>query len=125
MNNINVLILGSNGYIGIELVKLLLNHSKVNIKYLCGYTSVGKKLSTFDKYFKKYKLPKISKFNKKYLNKIDIVFSALPNGDAQKISKFLSDKQKLIDLSGDFRLLNHNDYNKWYKTKHKSLRSLH
>ena len=46
MNNINVLILGSNGYIGIELVKLLLNHSKVNIKYLCGYTSVGKNLST-------------------------------------------------------------------------------
>ena len=44
MNNINVLILGSNGYIGLELVKLLLNHSKVNIKYLCGYTSVGKKL---------------------------------------------------------------------------------
>ena len=43
MNNINVLILGSNGYIGIELVKFLLNHSKVNIKYLCGFTSVGKK----------------------------------------------------------------------------------
>ncbi len=120
MNNINVLILGSNGYIGLELVKLLLNHSKVKIRYLCGYKSVGKKLSTFDKYFKKYKLPKISKFNKKYLNKIDIVFSALPNGDAQKISKFLSDKQKLIDLSGDFRLLNYNDYKKWYKIKHKA-----
>ena len=124
MNNINVLILGSNGYIGIELVKLLLNHSKVNIKYLCGYTSVGKKLSTFDKYFKKYKLPKISKFNKKYLNKIDIVFSALPNGDAQKISKFLSDKQKLIDLSGDFRLLNHQDYKKWYKIKHRATKKI-
>ena len=120
MNNINILILGSNGYIGLELVKLLLNHSKVKIKYLCGSRSVGKKLSTFDKYFKKYKLPKISKFNKKYLNKIDIVFSALPNGDAQKISKFLSDKQKLIDLSGDFRLLNHKDYKKWYKTEHKA-----
>ena len=120
MNNINVLILGCNGYIGLELVKLLLNHSKVKIKYLCGYTSVGKKLSTFDKYFKKYKLPKISKFNKKYLNKIDIVFSALPNGDAQKISKFLTYNQKLIDLSGDFRLLNHNDYKKWYKIKHKA-----
>ena len=52
MNNINVLILGSNGYIGLELVKLLLNHSKVKIKYLCGYASAGKKLSTFDKYFK-------------------------------------------------------------------------
>ena len=50
MNNINALILGSNGYIGIELVKLLLNHSRVKIKYLCGSRSVGKKLSTFDKY---------------------------------------------------------------------------
>ena len=118
MNKLNALILGSNGFIGLELVKLLLNHSKINIKYLCGNSSVGKHLSSFDKYFKNYRLPKIIKFKKKYLKNIDIIFSALPNRGAQKLSKSIDSKVKLIDLSGDFRLLNSQIYKKWYKKKH-------
>ncbi len=121
MKKLNVLILGSNGFIGLELVKLLLNHNKINIKYLCGNTSVGKKLSNYDKYFEKYNLPKIVKFNKKYLKEIDVIFCSLPNGDAQKISKFVNNKIKLIDLSGDFRLKNPKIYKKWYKQKHLSI----
>ena len=49
MNNLNVLVAGSTGYIGIQLVKLLLKHNNVLIKYLCGNTSVGKNISSFDK----------------------------------------------------------------------------
>ena len=49
MPNINVLIAGSTGYIGIELVKILSKHKNVSIKYLCGNTSVGKKISFYDK----------------------------------------------------------------------------
>ena len=48
MPKINVLIAGSTGYIGIQLIKLLLKHKKVNIKYLCGNNSIGKNISTFD-----------------------------------------------------------------------------
>ena len=44
MSKINVLIAGSTGYIGAQLVKLLTKHKKINIKYLCGSSSVGKKL---------------------------------------------------------------------------------
>ena len=117
MNKLNVLILGSNGFIGLELIKLLLNHSKINIKYLCGNSSIGKHLSSYDKYFKNFPLPKIKKFKKKYLKNIDIIFSALPNRGAQKLSKLIDSKVKLIDLSGDFRLLNSQIYKKWYKKK--------
>ena len=49
MHKINVLVAGSTGYIGIELVKILINHKYVNIKYLCGNTSAGKSLSNYDK----------------------------------------------------------------------------
>ena len=56
MAKLNVLIAGCTGYIGIELVKLLITHKRVNIKYLCGSTSVGKKISHFDKSIK-VKLP--------------------------------------------------------------------
>ena len=49
MAKLNVLIAGSTGYIGIELVKILLKHKDISIKYLCGNTSVGKKISFYDK----------------------------------------------------------------------------
>ena len=49
MSKLNVLIAGSTGYIGIQLVKLLLNHKNINIKYLCGNSSIGKDISIFDK----------------------------------------------------------------------------
>ena len=46
MSKINVLISGATGYIGIQLTKILVNHKKVNIKYLCGSSSIGKKISS-------------------------------------------------------------------------------
>ena len=120
MPKINVLVAGSTGYIGIQLICLLAKHKNVNIKYLCGNNSIGKKISNFDKKLKKIKLPKIIKFKKELLKDIDIVFTALPNGQAQTISKNLLKKNKLIDLSADFRLKNTREYLKWYKQKHKA-----
>jgi len=52
MRKLNVLIAGSTGYIGVQLVKLLSNHQNINIKYLCGNSSVGKNISFFDKNLK-------------------------------------------------------------------------
>ena len=120
MPKLNVLIAGSTGYIGIQLIKLLVKHKYINIKYLCGNSSIGKKISNFDKSLSNKKLPKIVKFNKEYLNKIDIIFTALPNGEAQKISNYLKYGNVLIDLAADFRLEKASEYLKWYKIKHKS-----
>jgi Acetylglutamate semialdehyde dehydrogenase len=52
MSKLNALIAGSTGYIGIQLVKLLIKHPNINIKYLCGNTSKGKSISHFDKSIK-------------------------------------------------------------------------
>ena len=65
MDKLNVLIAGSTGYIGTQLVKLLCKHKNIKIKYLCGNTSVGKNISYYDKDLKKYKLPKVIKINYK------------------------------------------------------------
>ena len=54
MDKLNVLIAGSTGYIGTQLVKLLCKHKNVKIKYLCGNTSVGKNISYYEKNLKKY-----------------------------------------------------------------------
>ena len=124
MHKLNVLIAGSTGYIGIQLIKLLIKHKRINIKYLCGNTSVGKKISFFDQTLKSKKLPRIIKFKKNLLNDIDIIFTALPNGQAQVISKYLLKKNTLIDLAADFRLNKSSDYKKWYKQKHNAINNI-
>ena len=120
MSKMNVLIAGATGYLGNELIKILINHKKIKIKYLCGSSSVGKKISDFDKSIK-FKLPKITKISKSKINECDIIFAALPNGEAHIISNKLNKNNVLIDLSGDFRLKKSNDYLKWYKQKHKAI----
>ena len=124
MPKLNVLVAGSTGYIGVQLIKLLIKHNKINIKYLCGNSSVGKKISFFDKSLNSKKLPKIVKFNKSYLNDVDVVFTALPNGEAQVISNNLTKKNVLIDLAADFRLQKASEYLKWYKKKHKAIKNI-
>ena len=120
MSTLNVLVVGSTGYIGVQLIKLLIKHKYIKIKYLCGNSSVGKKISNYEKSLTNIKLPKIIKFNKKLLNNVDVVFTALPNGEAQDISKHLNKKNILIDLGGDFRLKKASEYLKWYKQKHRA-----
>ena len=124
MHKLNALIAGSTGYIGVQLIKLLVKHKNVKIKYLCGNTSVGKNISFYDNSLKTKKLPKIIKFEKKYLKDVDIIFTALPNGEAQEISKFLLKKNTLIDLAADFRLKKSSEYLKWYKQKHKAINNI-
>ena len=120
MKKLNVLVAGSTGYIGIQLVKLLCKHKFVKIKYLCGNSSIGKKIETYDKSLKKYKLPKIIKIKYKYFNEVDVIFTALPNGQSQIIANNLNNKNVLIDLSADFRIKKFDIYEKFYKIKHKS-----
>ena len=89
MSKLNILVAGSTGYIGVQLINLLVKHNKVKIKYLCGNSSIGKDISFYDKSLKNQNLPKIIKFNKNLLKDVDIIFTALPNTGAQTISKSL------------------------------------
>ena len=124
MNKLNILIAGSTGYIGVQLVKLLCKHKFVKIKYLCGNTSIGQKIYTYDKSLKKYKLPNIIKIKYKYFKNVDVVFTALPDGQSQKIANNLNERNILIDLSADFRLKKSSIYKNFYKIKHKSKSSI-
>ena len=48
---------------------------------------------------------------------MNIIFTALPNGEAQKISNKLKKHNILIDLSADFRLNNAKTYLTLFKYK--------
>jgi N-acetyl-gamma-glutamyl-phosphate reductase len=114
----NVLINGASGFVGLELIKILNNHKFINLKYLCSRGSIGKSINSFLKNKIKKKLPLISDINKADLNDVDIIFSALPHGEAQLLSNNISPHHILIDLSADFRFSDVEVYEKWYGQKH-------
>jgi len=117
-DSLNIVVAGATGYIGLELIKILSRHRKSKILYLCATKSIGKPIEFFDKSFKKKNLPKISKIQNIKWNNIDVLFTALPNGEAHNIAKIIPRKVKLIDLSADFRLDSPIEYKKWYGITH-------
>lgn len=82
---INVSVVGATGYIGLELIKLLTKHPKVKIKNICAQSNIGKPMYKFDSSLKKKSLPKITNLASINFDNIDIIFTALPNGEAQKV----------------------------------------
>ena len=122
MTKINVAVVGSTGYTGYELVKILARHPNVNIKYLSSRSNVGEKYTNIYPQLNGV-LPDISCIEDdidKMSNECDVIFLALPHGvSASKINKDILKKTKIIDLSADFRLHNLEVYEKWY-SKHKA-----
>lgn len=117
-------ILGASGYVGSELVRLLLLHSKVEIVYLGSKNHRGEKYNklypnfNFDLLFEDENLDNLDK-------KIDVLFTATPHELTAKIlNENLLSKMKIIDLSADFRLKNPQDYEKWYHFSHSNLQLL-
>jgi len=120
VKKINIVVAGATGYVGLDLIKFLSKHPRVKIKYLCAQKKVGKKIQFFDNRIRK-KLPRISNLKSVNWKEIDILFTALPNGESQLLAKALKNKKvKIIDLSADFRLSNKYLYKKFYKKEHKA-----
>ena len=117
-DSLKIAIAGATGYTGLELIRILSKHPKAKIVYVCAQKSIGKNIYSFTKKIKNKNLPKISKVSDIKWDSINTIFTALPNGESQKIAKLLPPHVKLIDLSADFRIKNEKIYKKWYGTKH-------
>lgn len=117
-DSLNIAIAGATGYVGLELINILIKHPRVKILYLSATKSIGKSINTFDKRIKKKNLPKISDVKKINWDTVDVFFSALPDGEAKKLLLKIPKKIKIIDLSADFRIRDSKEYRKWYGLKH-------
>ena len=116
---IKVAVLGSTGYVGLELVKILIKHPKVLINFLGCEKNPNKKLKNFDDSINDKKLPLLDlNKNFNYANS-DLVFLALPHGVSHNFVKKFYNKIKIIDLSADFRLDSKNVYKLNYDLVHK------
>ena len=119
---IKVGIIGSTGYAGAELVRILLAHKDAEIKWYGSRSYIDKKYA--DVYQNMFQLVDdvCKDDNMKQLAKeVDVIFTATPQGlCASLVDDEILSNTKIIDLSADFRIKDVNTYEEWYKIEHKS-----
>ena len=119
---IRVGIIGSTGYAGGELVRLLMNHKEAEIKWYGSRSYVDKKYADVYQNFFQIVDDKCMDDNMEALaNEVDVIFTATPQGlCASLVNEDILNKVKIVDLSADFRIKDVTTYEKWYGMEHKS-----
>lgn len=115
----NVAIVGASGYTGGELLRMLLNHSEVEVNDITSRKYDGTPVHKIHQHIRDSGLV----FKNKHPNELDadIIFTATPHGASMKIvPDLLETGAKVIDLSGDYRYRDTKVYEKWYGLEHTS-----
>lgn len=115
-------IIGSTGYAGQELVRLLLSHKEVSIEWFGSQSYVDKQYyEVFQNMFQIVDATCLKDNMEELADKVDVIFTATPQGFcASLITESILAKVKIVDLSADFRIKDVAIYEEWYGIKHQS-----
>lgn len=116
---LRVAIVGSTGYGGVELIRLLLQHPKAEITSVVSSSNAGALYVEGYPHLSDIITDRLEAIDADVMkSKADIVFLATPHGVSTELSPKLIDAGlKVIDVSGDLRLKQGDVYEKWYKHK--------
>ena len=91
-------IIGATGYVGVELLRLLLNHDKVTVTAISSSTFKDEEISSvYKSFFNKTTL--VCEDKSDVIDKCDVIFTALPHGLSEEIAvKAISKNKKVIDI---------------------------
>ena len=119
---VRVGIIGSTGYAGAEIVRLLLQHRDVEIKWYGSRSYIDKKYyEVFQNMFQLVDDKCLDDNMEELADMADVIFTATPQGlCASLVNENILNKVKIIDLSADFRIKDVAVYEKWYGIEHKS-----
>lgn len=116
---IKVGIVGGTGYTGVELLRLLCVHPKVDIVAITSRGDAGTPVANMYPSLRGYVDLLFTDPAQASLDKCDIVFFATPNGIAmQQTQTLLEVGVKVIDLAADFRIKDVATWEKWYGMTH-------
>jgi N-acetyl-gamma-glutamyl-phosphate reductase len=116
---VKVGIIGGTGYTGVELLRLLAQHPRVELKVITSRGEAGKPVAEMFANLRGRVALAFSEPDEKALAGCDVVFSATPNGVAMTHARKLLDAGvKLIDLAADFRLKDAALWERWYGMPH-------
>lgn len=117
---VRVGILGASGYIGGELLRLLLQHPDVEIAAATSRKYAGEYVFRVHPNLRGVTDLQFSPHDASMVSGVsDVVFAALPHGESVKIVPQIADAGlKVVDLSADFRLGDKAQYPSWYGYDH-------
>jgi len=116
---ISVGIVGGTGYTGVELLRLLVTHPKVDLKMVTSRSEAGKLVADTYPNLRGFTEVYFTEPDVKTLSTCDLVFFATPNGTAMKmVPELLEQGVRVIDLAADFRLRDAAEWQQWYGMPH-------
>ena len=109
-------IIGASGYTGLELVRILTAHPKVEISFLTSERFAGLAIDEVFPSLKGYIDLKLSELSvPRIARESDFIFTALPHGTSMGVvEEFIKKGKRVVDLSADFRLKDQGLYESWY-----------
>jgi len=118
-SKIKVSIIGVTGFTGMELLRCLLQHDHVDLKYLVSRQHEGTELGELFPRLSHIDGLKITNTDHETVaQESDVVFLCLPHKAAQEVVPTFLGKTKVIDFSADFRLSDKETYERFYHTPH-------
>ncbi len=117
---VRVGILAASGYIGGELLRLLLQHPEAQVTTATSRKYAGEYVFRVHPNLRGVTELKFSANDaSKVIADSDVVFAALPHGESVKVVPQIADAGlKVVDLSADFRLSDRGLYPSWYGYDH-------
>jgi N-acetyl-gamma-glutamyl-phosphate reductase len=119
--DIRIAILGASGYTGADMIRLAVQHPRLQIAALSGERKAGQPVSAVLPNFTGVALPDLVGVESIDWTGVDAVFGCLPHATSQQIIQKIfaaNPTVKVIDLSADFRLRDASVYEQWYATPH-------
>lgn len=115
-------IIGATGYAGGELVRILMGHKDVEIKWFGSRSYIDKKYyEVYRNMFQIVDAVCMDDNMEELADQVDVIFTATPQGlCASLVNDEILHKVKIVDLSADFRIKDVKVYEKWYGIEHKS-----
>lgn len=119
---IKVGIIGSTGYAGAELVRILLNHKEAKIVWYGSRSYVDEAYAAvYRNMFELVEDKCLDDNIAELAERVDVIFTATPQGYlAGVLTEEILNKVKVVDLSADYRIKDVATYEKWYGIEHKS-----
>ena len=119
MSKLRVSIIGASGYVGGELLRLLLDHPEVEVHQATSGSHLGEYVYQQHPNLRKRTQLKFS--SPEMFEPVDLLFLAMPHGESQsKIEHLAPLAPRIIDLAADFRLKDPALYTRFYGEPHKA-----